>query len=438
MSDMDQRLKRALDEHTEGVRVVADLADRAIARDRSNRRRELGVAALAAGLVLAVAVPVGWGALRPTGARPLPVGPSQTTTAPTGRPSPTAPRTTTATPTAIPTLTASGAPAPVTARFTTGPVTATPSAPYVVDGVIHDGTKTLRVQPAGRWGALAQLEGGRWLLTDADSLVTTVVDDQGAFIFEITGTTRVSQYGTLIASSDVKGNLHAYASWGDELGSLAAATCACSGNGGGMFPGYEVIGVVGRTVYANRGDADSSVAWDLTTDQTRQLPFRLDVVDPAQGTTVVSVAQEGSSASPCHELRDLLTGAKRWRLCGPLVFRSFSTNGAYLLATGLIDGLDGSQLNPDRSFRYGGLVVVRTSDAAIVLEGSGDATTGNGSPVTYRMGDDGTITVQVGEAAGARNLQRCTLDGACEVVAPALPRSSDIPEGDDPYFLSTN
>ena len=40
---------------------------------------------------------------------------------------------------------------------------------------------------------------------------------------------------------------------------------------------------------------------------------------------------------------------------------------------------------------------------------------------------------------GTRSLQRCTLDGACKVVAPRRPRDQvDIPEGDDPYHLSTN
>jgi hypothetical protein len=351
---------------------------------------------------------------------------------PTGAPS-TAP-----TPTSIPTLTADGAPAPVTARFATGPVTTTPSTPYVLGGVIHDGTKTLRVQPTGRWGALSRLEGGRWLLTDADSLATTVVDDQGALVFEITGTTRISRYGSLIASSDFKGNLHAYAPGGDELGSLASATCACSGDGGTGL-GYELVGVVGHTVYANRGNAAGSVAWDVKTNQTRRLPFRLDVVDAAQETAIVSVGQEGSSASPCHELRDLLTGAKRWRLCGPLVFRSFSSNGAYLLASGYIDGLDKSQLNPDGTFRYGGLVVVRTTDGAVVLEAGGDAAGSGGAPVSYRMGDDETITVQVGAASGERSLQRCALtSGDCVVVAPSRGRDADIPEGEDPYILSSN
>ena len=58
--------------------------------------------------------------------------------------------------------------------------------------------------------------------------------------------------------------------------------------------------------------------------------------------------------------------------------------------------------------------------------------------MTYRMGDDGSLTVQVAVTPAERNLQRCTLDGDCDVVAPSRPRWSDIPEGDDPYFLSTN
>jgi hypothetical protein len=436
MSDMDQRLKRALDEHTEGVRVVADLAERAIARDRSNKRRELGVAALAAGLVLAVAVPVGWGALRASSVRPLPVGPSQSTTAPTGSPSapPSTPPSTVPAPTAIPTLTADGSPSPVNLRFATGEPTGTTTVPYLLGDVIHDRSRTIRIQAEGRWGSLWRLSNDGWLVTDADTLVSTVLDSTGLPLTEITGTTRVSASGLLIAASDVRGNLRAHDNLGASVASLDVKTCDCSSGSGGS--GYEVVGVVNTTVYANRGDLEASVAWDVSTGKTRRLPFRLSVVDPA--TETAAVLTPGAKAqTSCLELRDLLTLRARWRLCGPLVPRTFSSNGLYLMATGYIDGLDESQLNPDGTFRYGGLVVVRTSDGSLVLEGGGAGGAG-GSPVSSRMGDDSKLVVQVGSPAGLRSLQRCTLEGACEVVAPDSPRTVDIPEGEDPYTLSDN
>ncbi|GAA2500211.1 hypothetical protein [Terrabacter carboxydivorans] len=430
MNDMDQRLRQALGEQTEGIRVVADLAERAIARDRSNRRRQLGVAALGAGLALAVAVPVGWGALRPTDVRPLPVGPSRSTTSPT----PTPTTTPAPTPTAVPTLTADGAPAPVTLRFATGEPTGTTALPYLLGNVIHDRSRTVRIQAEGRWGTLARLSNDGWLVTDADTLVSTVLDSSGVPLTEITGTTRVSASGLLVAASDTRGSLRAYDNLGEPVASLDVRTCGCSSGSGGS--GYEVVGVVNTTVYANRGDLEASVAWDVSTGQTRRLPFRLSVVDPATETAAV-LTPGAEPRTSCLELRDLLTLRARWRLCGPLLPRAFSSNGLYLLATGYVDGLNESQLNPDGTFRYGGLVVVRTSDGSLVLEGGGGAGAG-GSPVSYQMGDDSKLVVQVGSPSGLRSLQRCTVEGDCEVVAPGAPRTADIPEGDDPYILATN
>jgi hypothetical protein len=54
------------------------------------------------------------------------------------------------------------------------------------------------------------------------------------------------------------------------------------------------------------------------------------------------------------------------------------------------------------------------------------------------MGDDSKLVVEVGSSTGLRDLQRCTLEGTCEVVAPGSPRTVDIPEGEDPYVLSDN
>lgn len=443
MSDMDQQLRRALDERTEGVRIVADLADRAIARDRSNRRRELGVAALAAGLVLAVAVPVGWGALRPSTVRPLPIGPSQSTTTPTGGASvPTnTPRTTSrTTPTAIPTLTADGAPAPTTVRFASGAPTATSEIPYLLDGVIHDGTAEKEVGNQASGGYLARLAGGRWLVAQRETGEFRVLQPLGLPTVSVgSGKATVSTDGTLIVV-ETRGTLRAYDASGTRVRALAAATCDCAPEGASSAdtPGYDAIGIVGSVVYANRGFTGEAVAWDVVTGERRSVKGSVQLVNATQGTALVALPQRRGSDQTCTELRGLASGRTLWRLCGPLVFRSFSADGDYLLATGYSDGLPDSQLNPDRTFRYGGLVVVRTKDGAIILEG-GTEPGGAGSPVTYRMGRDDSITVQVGSTTGQRNLQKCTLGGACEVVAPSRGRDNqDIPEGDDPYYLSTN
>ena len=444
MSDMDQRLKQALSEHTEGVRVVGDLADRAITRDRSNRRRELGGAALAAGLVLAIAVPVGWSAMRPTGERPLPVGPTQSTTAPTGRPSPTSSRATTApTPTAMPTVTADGAPAAASPRPATGDPTDGTTVPYYVDRTIHDRSTQIHIQGKGQKGTLARLAGGHWLMTGEQTMSTLLVDSTGAGVgpgVPLVGTATVADDGSFFVLQD-RGTLRAYDSSGTLVDTLSATTCDCTPEGVSdtESPGYDAIGIIGSVVYANRGFTGKSVAWDVSSRARRPVDGPLELVNAARGTAVVPVAQKAGSDQSCKELRDLTSGRTIWRLCGPLVFRSFSTNGDYLLATGEMDGLAESQLNPDRTFRYGGLVVVRTSDATIVLEGSGDVTTGAGSPVSYRMGSDDRVTVQIRGVTGKRSLQVCPLDGRCAVVAPEHERDNpDIPEGDDPYFLADN
>ena len=451
MNDVDPNLKDVLDDHAAGVRVVASLAERAIERDRSNRRRQLGAGALAAGLILAVAIPVGWGALRATDVRPLPVGPSQSTSLPTGRPSSSSPQTTSApitapttaatapTPTAIPTLTATGAPAPVTLKPATGDPTGLASVPYLADGVIHDGETQIRLTGKLVGGSLSRLADGHWLVAQGDTGVLYVVDSAGANLVRLDGgATKVAGDGSLFVVEQL-GTLKAYNAAGSLVRTLRSTTCDCTPQGVSEAdsPGYDPVGIVGSVVYANRGSTGQAVAWDVATGDRRPVDRSLALVDAARGTALVPVAQEAGSKETCRELQELESGRVLWRLCGPLVFRSFSTDGDYLLATGYSDGLDESQLNPDRTFRYGGLVVVRTSDAAIVLEGGTDSS-GKASPVTYRMGDDGSLTVQVAVTPAERNLQRCTLDGDCEVVATSRPRWSDIPEGDDPYFLSTN
>jgi len=437
-------LRQVLDDRGGDVRVVADLAERAIRRDTQMRRRRTAAVGVAAALVLAVGVPVGWAALAPTPDRTVPVAPS--TTMPTDLPTPSAPvtppRTTPPTPTSTPTLTADGSPAPATLRPATGNPTTTTDEPYLVEGVIHDGATQIALRgKLAAGGSLARLAGGRWLVAQGETGVLYVVDSTGATKVRLDGgRVTVAADGTHFVVETL-GTLRAYDASGALVRTLRASTCDCTptGTSDADTPGYEVVGIIGSVVHANRGYRMDGVAWDVSTDARRSVGHRLALVDAATGTALTAQDPNVPSARTCHELLDLATDRVRWRLCGPLLFRSFSSDGGYLLATGQFEGPDGSELNPDRSFKYGGLVVVRTSDAAVVLEGRGDEATGVGSPVSYRMGSDGTVTVQVGSTAGTRSLQRCTLDGSCEVVAPRRPRDQvDIPDGEDPYFLSVN
>jgi hypothetical protein len=437
---VDLGLTQALDARGEGVHVVGDLAARAIRRDTQLRRRRTAAVGVAAALVLAVGVPVGWAALAPTPDRTVPVAPS--TTRATDAPTPSAPVTPSkpTAPTPAPTLTADGSPAPATLRPATGDPTATTEIPYLVDGVIHDGTKQEPVGSSASGGFIARLAGGRWLVQSTTGAYQVRQPLDLPTIRLGTGTVTVSTDGTLFVIENL-GTLRAYDASGTLIRTLRAPSCDCTPTGlsNADSPGFQSVGIIGSVVYANRGYRLDGVAWDVTTGARRAVGHRLALVDAASGTALTAPDPNTPSSRTCHDLLDLTSDRTLWHLCGPLLFRSFSADGRYLLATGEIDGLGDSELNPDRTFRYGGLVVVRTSDAAVVLEGRGDATTGAGSPVSYRMGSDDTVTVQVGGTAGTRSLQRCTLDGACEVVAPQRPRDQvDIPEGDDPYHLSTN
>ncbi|WP_076262959.1 hypothetical protein [Intrasporangium flavum] len=352
-----------------------------------------------------------------------------TPSAPVTPPPSTAP---TPAPTPTPTLTADGSPAPADLRPATGDPTATTEIPYLVDGVIHDGSRTLTVGRSISGGSLWDLPGGRWLVAQGETGVVRVLQPLDLATVRLRGdTVTVAGDGNLIVV-ETRGTLRAYEAGGILIRTLPASACDCAA-------GFEAVGVIDRVVYANRGSGGDAVAWDVLDGNITPVPHRLALVDAATGTALVAPDPNTPSARTCNALVDLASDRTLWRLCGPLLFRSFSADGRYLLATGEIDGLADSELNPDRTFRYGGLVVVRTSDAAVVLEGRGDPATGIDSPVSYRMGSDGTVTVQVGAAAGSRALQRCNLNGVCQVVAPARPRDQvDIPEGEDPYFLAGN
>ncbi|WP_323095497.1 hypothetical protein [Intrasporangium sp. YIM S08009] len=442
MSHFDPELKDVLERRSEGVHVVADLAERAIRRDAQLRRRRAAAVGVAAAFVLAVGVPVGWAALGPTPDRTVPVAPS--TTRPTDLPTPSVPvmppTSTSPTPTSTPTLTADGSPAPANLRPATGDPTAATDIPYLAGGVIHDGTKEHPLGSSVSRDYLATLPGGRWLVQRAKTGDYQVLQPLDLPTMQLgSGKATVAADGQLIVIERL-GTLRVYDGSGTWVRTLPASACDCAVSGsGGSSPGFEAVGVIDGVVYANRGFRGDAVAWDILDNDVRPVKHRLALVDAATGTALVAPDPNKPSTRTCHDLVDLASDRTRWRLCGPLLFRSFSADGQYLLATGEIDGLDDSQLNPDRSFTYGGLVVVRTSDASVVLEGRGDVATGVGSPVSYRMGADGTITVQVGSTGGTRSLQRCTLDGSCEVVGRARPRDQvDIPEGDDPYVISAD
>ena len=443
MSDIDPELKAVLAERGEGVRVVAGLAERAIARDRSNRHRELGVAALGAGLVLAVAVPLTWSAVTPTGSRPLPVGPSQSTTAPTTLPSPspsTPPATsgrtpaTPTSPTAIPTLRSTGAPSAAELQPATGPVTGTTDIGYVADGVFHEGKRKIRLPAAFRVVNTVSALGDGLLVDAANRVVVLNADGQVVRdLPALQGPIVVAPDRSHALVTDRGGSLLYLDSSGNQVARLAAAK--------GGAAGWQVAGLAGSTAYAVNSDQTSSVAWDLPSGRTTTIRGAIGPIDTAGRRAIVTASlSAGAPGFGCQRLVDLPSNRTVWNLCGPLWFTSFSPDGTHLLGRGFSDGQPPELFNgPTGKPLYQQFVVAQADNGRVVLQGGGDGSQATGSVTSARFGTDGSITAQVTAADQQRGLQRCSLEGQCEVVGAAGPSwQPDIPEAAGPYLLAEN
>ncbi len=441
MSHFDPELKSALDRQSEGVRVVADLAERAIARDRSNRRRELGGAALAAGLVLAIAVPLGWGAVRGNSPRPLPIGPSVSTTVPadptrTAPPTtaPTAPTSAPTTPATIPTIRSTGAPGSAVLAPADGPATATTDVGYVRDGVFHLGPRTIPLGPGlERPSRVALLGDG--LLVQAGSR-SAVVDANGRTVrnlAQLQGPVEVDPDGRRALVTDADGNLLLLDDTGDELRRLAAARASDAG--------WTAVHLGPSVAYALTSDRASTLVWDLASGRTSTMKGSVVTVDPL-GTRAVVTDPSIPTEDPrhwCQRLVDLESTRTLWTMCGPLTLTSFSADGAHLLGTGFSDGMP-PEISNGRTGRplYQQLVVVRAEDGRVVLQGGGDGALATGWVHRARFGPNGALTIKFGVDGQKRNLQRCTIDGDCEVVGEAgSPWEPDIgPDSDGPYVMA--
>ncbi|AXG14945.1 hypothetical protein [Intrasporangium calvum] len=441
MNTTDPRLKDLFAERSQRVHVVGDLAERAIARDRANRRREVTTAVAVGAVALAVAVPVGWNATRPDSVRPVPAVSTSgglTSTEPAPSPSQSTSQSTTTDqptdrPTSIPTITLSGAPAAATlapSADPSGPAGDTAVA-YVIDGELHDGLSRITLPDAlARPAQVARLADRLVLLVTDDGV--TVVDASGAVLTDLPGgrAVAVSSDRTHFILTGDTGDLTYHDARGRQLAQLPAATCKCGSDGGAPSAYQAAVGLVGTTAYAAKGYTGTTVAWDVETGATKDLPGQFRMVDSERAVAVVQIGG-ATGENPCYDLRDLATNARRWRVCGPVLMQSFSLDGQYVVGTGAVDGLRSSVTYPT-------VLVWRTTDGELLLE-SGDPTGPGPWSVSARAATGQDIAVQVGHEDGTRSLQRCTLEGRCEVIAPARPRwQSDIPEGDDPYILATN
>lgn len=433
MNTNDPRLHDLFDEQIQGVRIsVDDLADRAIARDRRNRRREVATGMAAGALALAVALPLGWNALGTNRASQVPASPSSVvSTSPVPSQS-TA--TTPTTPTAIPTIQATGATGATLVQLASGPTSATTDLGHLEGNVYVEGSLKIPLPKS--------LEDPQWIARLGDGMVAvptrggdlTIVDASGhtgKSIATISAPVIGDQRSHLVALATNE-DLVYYDATGSEVARLTAARCECTS--AASHGSWEPVGIIGAVVYANRGHDKGHVRWDTATGEVIRAEGTIDLLNEATGIALVTVPGEvaGDGDLVCRELVDLDTGITRWRLCGAVHFTSFSPDGAYLVGTGLLGGI-----NPEAtSGRFGALVVLRTEDAKFALEGGVDGTSPQAvGIVTARMSADQSLTVETSNSAG-HGLQRCELDGSCAVITEPSPVDPDLEPGSG-YLLSS-
>jgi hypothetical protein len=436
MNTLDPRLKDVLDERGRGVQVaVSDLADRAIARDRRNRRRELAGMAAAAALALAVAAPVGLDLLGPDRAGQIPAvpSPSVVSTQVTPDPSPTtgAPQ-----PQTTPTMQVTGVGDAVRVTLADGAPTATTDLGYVSDSVYTEGSTSIALpaelknpQSVARLGdglLAVPTMGGDYVVVDARGRAGKSIATVSAPV--------VGDNRSHVAALDRAEDLVYYDSSGTEVARLEAAQCECSTEE--AHGSWQPVGIVGPLVYANRGHDKGHAVWNTATGEVVRAKGTIALFNEEALLALVTAGSDvaGDGDSFCRELVDLNTGTTRWRLCGAVHFTGFSPDGEYLVGTGLMDGID-----PERTTgKFPGLVVLRTMDASFVLQGGSDGTDQSTRGVgTTRMSRDHSLTVVTWSSDGIA-LQRCELNGSCAVITEpkvALEAGGDpIP----PYLLSAN
>ncbi len=370
-------------------------------------------------------------------------GPSQSTTPPTTRPSPspsTSPSTSGRTPTsptsptAIPTLRSTGSPSAAGLAPATGPATGTTDVGFVVDGVYREGQRRTKLSaPFRRPDRVAALGEGL-LLSAGDRAV--IVDAAGRTVRDLPslrGPLAVAADRSHGLVTDQAGNLLYLDSRGRQVARLAAAK--------GGAAGWQVAGLVGDTAYAVGSDQTSSIEWDLPSGRTTTITGAIGPIDTGGRRAIVTAGlSPGQPGYGCQRLVDLTSRRTVWNLCGPLWFTSFSPDGAHLLGQGFSDGQPPELSNgPTGKPLYQQFVVAQADNGRVVLQGGGDGSQATGSVTSARFGADGSITAQVTAADQQFDLQRCRIDGQCEVVGAAGPSSQpDVPEAAGPYLLAEN
>lgn len=418
MNPNDLDLRSALRREAEPVDLTGDLAGRAIALDRRRTQHRIIGGAVAATAAVALGVPFLWSG-HGTGEQPVPASPtsqvpsvSSTRVPERTEPTPVAPEPTRAGP--PPTYDSSVKPElSVSPRL--GPATGVPEVPYAVDGVLHDGERTVPLPYTTGYAEIWRLAGGGALVHPGFSVDerTSVIDADGKAVTSFTSADRplANADGTRIAWMDSKTVVHVLDAQGAEVARRAGIGTPST--------------MAGDTVYALGGpEGSTTTEWNTVTGELRTFPGRVYDVDEARDRALVMPAQDYDPSNTCYEVLDLKAEKPSviWKACGTYAPLAFSPRGTYILGTYTMDGAGPNTL-----------ALASAEDGRVLLSLTPDST----GAWSYRMNADETAVVfsYLDTRARKEALVRCTLDGECAVVGePRDAITSDASGGFDGHW----
>ncbi|MEO6997016.1 MAG: hypothetical protein ABI112_02940 [Terracoccus sp.] len=403
-SEVAAALRRIAGE-TAPERVAPDgdgLARAAITEAAGIRRhRRLAGLAAAAAAVAAIALPV---ALRAGPSTPVPAGSIVTSASP---------------PVAAPVVRATarvtaGLPAPL--GSVASPVSYPVVRPYVVGGVYHGESGTLRLGNVAELRGLVDvlnLAGGARVLRlepPGGPASTVVQSADGGVVLRlpgVSGPTVADASGKRFAMLDLSvGSL----TLRDERGKLLERTSAPNVRSVAGFAGDRVL------VTTDRGSA----LWDLASGSIASWATgqALDASDTASAALLLTGA---SASGPCWSVRSTVEGSARSTVshCGPAAPFALTADGRYVLA---------QDKPPNEASRA---VVLDALTGGTVLA----VTVAEGATVTqtgFRIGLD-ELVLGVVARDGESRLVGCTLNGRCQSLTSTVPGSTSIDP--HPYLL---
>jgi hypothetical protein len=399
MNPNDLDLRAALRSEADPIDVTGDLARGAIALNRRRTQHRVIGGAVAAAAAVALAVPLLWSGYG-TGEQPVPASstsqvPSVSSTQVPGSTAPTtlAPEPPRAGP--PPTYDSSVEPV-LSVSPKLGPATGVPDVPYAVDGVLHDGDRTVPLPYTSGYAEIWRLAGGGALVHPGFSMdeKARVIDAAGKSLASFTTADRpyANAEGTRIAWVDSEMVVHVLDAQGTEL-------TRRSGIG-------RPSTMAGDIVYAQGGpEGSTTTEWNTVTGETRTFAGRVYDVDEARGRALVMPPQDYDPSNTCYQMLDLKTEKPSviWKACGTYAPMAFSSGGSYILGTYTLDGAGPNSL-----------ALASAEDGRVLLSLTPDGT----GAWSYRMNADETAVVFSYLDTNARKeaLVRCTLDGKCAVV----------------------